>query len=70
MDNLVSIYNTEPDTYLIEETINPTLIKKFADERKQTLNKIVSSGEPIKYIPRTSQVKIAETPEIKPTHEK
>lgn len=70
MDDLVSIYNTEPDTYLIEETINPTLIKKFADERKQTLNKIVSSGEPIKYIPRTSQVKIAETPEIKPTSEK
>lgn len=69
-DDLVSIYNAEPDTYLIEETINPTLIKKFADERKQTLSKIVSSGEPIKYIPRTSQVKIAETSEVKSESEK
>lgn len=62
-DEGVQIRNADPDTYPIEEVFNPTLIKKFSDERKQILDKIVQSGEPIKYIPRTSQVRVENAPE-------
>lgn len=62
-DEGVQIRNAAPDTYPIEEIFNPTLIKKFSDEKRQILDKIVQSGEPIKYIPRTSQVRIENVPE-------
>ena len=62
-DGGVQIRNASPDTYPIEEVFNPTLIKKFSDEKRQILDKIVQSGELIKYIPRTSQVRIENVPE-------